>query len=54
MLILGIFLIIASITILVVYMVYNDEHERDVNMFDMLLAQVIFCTLFCRSSSVAR
>ena len=41
MLILGIFLIIASITILVVYMVYNDEHERDINIFDIVLAQII-------------
>ena len=46
MLILGIFLIIASILIFVVYVVYNNEHERDVNIFDMLLAQVIFVLCF--------
>ena len=41
MLILGIFLIIASILIFVVYVVYNNEHERDVNIFDIVLAQII-------------
>lgn len=46
MLILGIFLIIASITILVVYMVYNYDHERDVDVFDILIIQTIFILWF--------